>query len=69
MDIRSWNHKDSDFRTYLDKPISLMRIRITSFATKKIGEMLDGNGTVSSPVFFGSEDLARFWKAPAQEVD
>jgi hypothetical protein len=69
MDIRSWNHHDSDFREFVDKPISFQRIRITSFATKKIGEMLDGNGTVVVPEFFGSADLARFWKAPAQVVD
>lgn len=65
MDLRSWHQVDSDFRSFLDKPILLQRVRVTSFAGIKIGEILDGDGTVFSSEFDGAQVLTKFWKAPS----
>ena len=65
VDVRSWHQSDSDFRSFIDKPILLQRVRVTSFAGIKVGEMLDGDGTVVSSEFDGARALAKFWKAPS----
>ena len=61
--VRSWNHSDTQFLPYIDKPIKLTRVRVTAFANVKIGELLDGTGTMTQVgPFDGSEDLEQFWK-------
>ncbi len=69
MDVRSWHSTEAEFRSFIDKPILLQRVRVTSFAGIKIGEMLDGDGTVISSDFDGAQALANFWKAPSKIVD
>ena len=60
--IRSWNHTLSVFQHLVDSPILIKRVRVTSFATTKTGELFDGNGTtIVSDHFPGAEDLAKFW--------
>jgi len=65
VDIRSWNLSRADFHSFIDKPILLQRVRVSSFAGIKVGEMLDGDGTVVSTEFDGAQALANFWKAPS----
>jgi len=61
--VRSWNHSEAQFAQMVDKPILLKRLRVTAFASTKIGELLDGAGTVvHDGAFAGSEDLERFWQ-------
>ena len=61
--VRSWNHSEAQFAQFVDKPILLKRLRVTAFASTKIGELLDGAGTVvHDGAFAGSEDLVRFWQ-------
>jgi hypothetical protein len=69
IDVRSWNHTEEFFRPHLEKPIVLQRVRITSFAGNKLGEMLDGGGTILRSSFSGSNDLAKFWNAPVPKSD
>ncbi len=60
--IRSWNHPLTVFQHLVDTPILIKRVRVTSFATTKTGELFDGNGTtIESGDFPGAEDLAKFW--------
>jgi hypothetical protein len=48
---------------FVDKPILLKRLRVTAFASTKIGELLDGAGTiVHDGAFAGSDDLELCWK-------
>jgi hypothetical protein len=47
--------------TSVEKPVLLQRIRITSFAGQKIGELLDGGGTIVVTKFAGAAELAQFW--------
>jgi hypothetical protein len=61
--IRSWNHNQAQFVTHVDSPIQLKRVRVTAFANTKVGELLDGTGTiVISGSFDGAPDLIKFWQ-------
>ena len=62
VDVRSWNHAETEFRTYLEKPLLLQRVRVTSYAGIKVCELLDGNGTNVVPSFPGQEDLEQYWQ-------
>ena len=62
IQIRSWNHIAVEFANKLDQPIMISRIRVTSFGGMKIGELLDGTGSiVHQGDFPGAADLAKFW--------
>jgi hypothetical protein len=62
VDVRSWNHTESEFRAFLEKPLLLQRVRVTSFAGLKICELIDGNGTVVTSTFDGHKDLEDYWQ-------
>ena len=61
LTVRSWNHDPDQFAFSIEKPIMLRRIRITSFAGQKVGELLDGSGTIMCSAFPGAAELLRFW--------
>jgi DNA polymerase III alpha subunit len=62
VDVRSWNHAETEFKAYLEKPLLLQRIRVTSYAGIKVCELLDGNGTNVVSSFLGQEDLEQYWQ-------
>jgi hypothetical protein len=62
IDVRSWNHSESEFSRFLEKPLQLQRVRVSSFAGTKILELLDGVGTVVVSDFEGQQDLASYWQ-------
>lgn len=62
IDVRSWNHSESEFARFLEKPLQLQRVRVSSFAGTKILELLDGVGTVVVSNFEGQQDLESYWK-------
>jgi hypothetical protein len=59
--IRTWNHSGDSFTPFVDSPVLFRRVRVTSFANQKTGELFDGSGTVIVHEFDGAEDLAAFW--------
>ena len=60
--LRTWNHSSDAFLRLVDQPVMFRRIRVTSFASLKAGEVFDGNGTIiDSAPFDGSDDLQKFW--------
>ena len=61
LTVRSWNQVPSIVEFSVEKPLLLQRIRITSFAGQKIGELLDGTGTTVVTKFDGAAELAQFW--------
>jgi hypothetical protein len=61
LTVRSWNHDPDQFAFSIEKPIMFRRIRITSFAGQKVGELLDGSGTITCSTFPGAAELLRFW--------
>ena len=62
IQIWSWNHLATEFATKLDQPITISRVRVSSFGGMKIGELLDGTASiVHQGQFAGSADLVKFW--------
>ena len=61
LDVRSWNHSAHPFHIYADRPLLVKRIRVTSFAGTKIGELLDGHGSEFVTEFAGKSQLERYW--------
>jgi hypothetical protein len=61
LDIRSWNHGPDCFLQYVDRPIIIKRVRVTSFAGTKLAEFLDGSGSVIETSFPGAAALLKFW--------
>ena len=61
LDIRSWNHGPDCFLPYVDRPIIIKRVRVTSFAGTKLAEFLDGSGSTIETSFPGATALLKFW--------
>ena len=60
--LRTWNHSGDTFLPFVDTPVMFRRVRVTSFASIKAGELFDGSGTlVQATPFPGDEDLRKFW--------
>ena len=60
--LRTWNHNSDTFLPLVDSPVMFRRVRVTSFASFKSGEMFDGIGTIiDTGNFPGAEDLKKFW--------
>jgi hypothetical protein len=61
VDIRSWSHCESEFARFIEKPLLLRRVRVSSYAGLKVLELLAGPGTVLIDEFDGKDDLAKYW--------
>jgi hypothetical protein len=59
--VKSWNHPSATFAMHVEHPILIQRVRVTSFAGTKIGELLDGSGSVISTEFAAKRSLQQFW--------
>ncbi len=59
--LRTWNHSGDSFLPFVDAPVLFRRVRVTSFANQKTGELFDGSGTIVVHQFDGAEDLKAFW--------
>jgi hypothetical protein len=62
VDVRSWTHCETELVTFLERPIALRRVRVTSFAGVKVLELLDSSGTEIDSTFDGREDLEKYWQ-------
>ena len=61
LDVRSWNHSPDTFNHLANCPILIRRVRVTSFASIKLCELLDGSGSVVEKSFPGDAALRKFW--------
>jgi len=60
--LRTWNHNSDAFLPFVDTPVMFRRVRVTSFASVKAGELFDGAGTsIQASPFPGSDDLKKYW--------
>ena len=59
--VRTWNHVHQQFQAFVDKPVSIQRVRVVSFAGEKLAEFLDGNGSVILTDFPGCSSLKDWW--------
>lgn len=61
LDVRTWNHMPDTFKQYVDRPVLIQRVKVTSFAGTKICELLDFTGSVIATDFPGRNELEKFW--------
>ena len=61
LDVKSWNHPPSMFQSYVDRPILIKRVKVSSFAGTKHCELLDGDASIFETTFVGMTELAKFW--------
>jgi hypothetical protein len=61
LDIRTWNHMPDTFKQYVDRPLLIQRVKVTSFAGTKMCELLDFTGSVIVSDFPGKIELEKFW--------
>lgn len=61
LDIRSWNHPASFFEAYVEQPILICRIRMTSFAGMRLGELLANDASSISTEFPAKKTLQNYW--------
>lgn len=61
IDVRSWNHTADSFLRFVDSPVCIQRVRVTSFAGTKVLELLDADTSVVVSDFPGKDALLEFW--------
>jgi hypothetical protein len=61
LDIRSWNHPASFFDAYVEQPVLICRIRMSSFAGMRMGELLANDASLISTEFSGKKALQNYW--------
>ena len=62
IEIRSWNHSDTEFVQYRERPLLFNRVRVCQYAGTKTGELLTGpNGTKYTDQFDRAE-LEAYWR-------
>jgi hypothetical protein len=62
IEIRSWNHSDTEFKRYQERPILLKRVRVCLYAGSRTGELLTGpNGSLVT-TDFDHRDLDLYWQ-------
>jgi hypothetical protein len=62
IEIRSWNHSDTEFVQYRERPLLFNRVRVCQYAGTKTGELLTGpNGTKYTDQFDRAE-LEAYWQ-------
>ena len=62
LDVRTWNHTPDTFARFVDRPILIQRVKVSSFAGTKLCELFDAEGSVFVSDFPGKTDLELFWK-------
>ena len=63
LDIRTWNHSVDVFQSLVERPVLIRRVRVTSFASQKLCELLDGTGSIIETTFPGQDVLVKFWSS------
>jgi hypothetical protein len=61
IEIRSWNHTDTEFLPFKERPILIKRLRICLYAGTRTGELLTGTNGTTITTKFDNEDLIKYW--------
>ena len=61
LDVRTWNHAPDTFTAFVDRPVLIQRVKVTSFASTKLCELFDSAGSIIVTEFPGKNELDRFW--------
>jgi hypothetical protein len=62
LDVRTWNHTPDAFTRFVDRPVLIQRVKVSSFAGTKLCELFDAEGSVIVTEFPGQADLEKFWR-------
>jgi hypothetical protein len=62
VEIRSWNHSDTEFKRFLEKPVLFQRVRVCIYAGTRTGELLTGPNGTKITTDFEHQDLAKYWQ-------
>lgn len=62
LEVRSWNHSDTEFLQYREQPVLLKRVRVVTYAGQKVGELLGGDTGTTVTTDFDSKDLRAYWQ-------
>jgi hypothetical protein len=62
IEIRSWNHSDTEFLQHRERPILFNRVRVCQYAGTKTGELLTGPNGTKITTKFDSADLEAYWQ-------
>jgi hypothetical protein len=61
IEIRSWNHSDTEFKRFQEKAVLLKRVRVCLYAGTRTGELLTGSNGTTITTDFNHEDLDKYW--------
>lgn len=61
IEIRSWNHSDTEFLPFKERPILIKRLRVCIYAGTRTGELLTGANGTTITTKFDNEDLMKYW--------
>ncbi len=61
IEVRSWNHSDTEFQRLLERPILLKRVRVCLYAGTRTGELLTGSNGTMVTTDFDHSDLDKYW--------
>ena len=61
IEVRSWNHSDTEFIRFQEKPILLKRVRVCLYAGSRTGELLTGPHGSMITTDFDHSDLDKYW--------
>jgi hypothetical protein len=61
LDVKTWNHSPALFTSFVDRPVLIKRVKVSSFAGTKHCELLDGNASIFETSFDGMQELSKFW--------
>jgi len=61
IEIRSWNHSDTEFKRFLERPVLLKRVRVCLYAGTRTGELLTGSNGTTITSDFDHADLDKYW--------
>lgn len=61
VEIRSWNHVDTEFKRFVEKPILLKRVRVCLYAGTRNAELITGDNGTMITTDFDHSDLDKYW--------
>jgi len=61
IEIRSWNHSDTEFLPFKERPVLFKRVRVCLYAGTRTGELLTGPNGSTITAKFDDEDLKKYW--------
>ena len=62
VEVRSWNHSDTEFKRFQERAVLLKRVRVCIYAGTRTGELLTGTNGTTVTTDFDHQDLDKYWQ-------